>query len=126
MARYDEDWCEALGLAAGKGAGIALVEPVRILYVVTNTDEGKVAFRIEMDEGSVAVATGKFPRGVTPDVTITATESVLIDLWSGARTRDQAFMAGDVKIEGAYAMWLDELAPAFAGPPWQHAWASAV
>lgn len=124
MARFDQDWCDALAAAAGQSVLPGELE--RLLYVVTDTEEGKVAFNLSVDEGAVVATAGKFPRGVKADVTVTAKESVLAELWSGKRTRDQAFMAGDLKVEGAYAEWLDHLVPAFESAPWSEAWSAGV
>ncbi len=123
MGRFDQDWCDALAKAAGQSALPGALE--RVLYVVTDTEEGKVAFNLANEDGSVVASAGKFPRGVKADVTVTAKEAVLSDLWSGTRTRDQAFMAGDLKIEGHYAVWLDHLVPAFSESPWAEAWSAS-
>ena len=42
------------------------------------------------------------------------------------RTRDAAFMRGDLKIEGAYERWIDELVPLFQSEPWLSAWGQCV
>ena len=126
MARFDERWCDSLEAAVGQSSDFANGELTKVLYVVTDTADGKVAFNLVDDGASLTVGIGKFPRGVKPDITITAKESVLLQLWSGDRTRDEAFMVGDLKVEGAYARWLDDLVPAFADAPWADAWAGAV
>lgn len=124
MSRYDQEWCDSLLAAVGASAVLSAGGDLRVLYVVTDTDEGKTAFHLTVEDGVLTVVAGKYPRGVKADITITAKESVLRELWSGSRTRDQAFMAGDIKIEGAYARWLDEVAPAFTESPWSEAWAA--
>ena len=122
MAKYDQDWCDALAAAVAVEPGEEST-PLRLLYVVTDTAEGKVAFQIDLQGGAViAVTAGKLPRGEKADVTVTAKEAVLVDVWSAARARDSVFMRGDVKIEGAYQRWLDELVPLFGAAPWSDAW----
>lgn len=123
MSRYDADWCAAL--AGGVGTSSGLTAPIRILYVVTDTEEGKAAFWLSDDGKTFGALAGKLPRGEKADITITAKESVLLALWAGRRTRDEAFMAGDVKVEGAYAHWLDQVVPTFEAAPWSEAWATA-
>lgn len=124
MSRFDQDWCNALAEQAGDATTQG--DDAHLLYVVTDTSEGKVAFHIGLVDGAVEhVTAGKLPRGEKADITITATEATLGGLWSGDRSRDSAFMAGDIKIEGAYAQWLDQLVPLFEAAPWRDAWASA-
>lgn len=126
MARYDQEWCDALAGTVGAGPHND-ADPMRLLYVVTDTEEGKVAFHLDLVNGGVGVATaGKLPRGEKADVSVTAKEAVLLELWAGDRARDAAFMRGDLKIEGAYDRWLDELTPLFQAAPWASAWASAA
>lgn len=126
MARYEQDWCDALSSAVGKSP-VSEHGAMRLLYVVTDTEEGKVAFNLDLDGGAVAACTaGKLPRGEKADVTVTVKEAVLLDLWSGERTRDAAFMRGDLKIEGAYEKWIDQLVPLFQSDPWMEAWKAAV
>jgi len=97
-----------------------------MLYVVTDTEEGKVAFNLELADGApLHVTAGKFPRGTKADVTVTIKEAVLASLWVGDRTRDEAFMAGDIKVEGAYNRWLDQIVPLFQSEPWAAAWAAS-
>ena len=88
-------------------------------------EEGKAAFWLSDDGKTFGALAGKLPRGEKADITITAKESVLLALWAGRRTRDEAFMAGDVKVEGAYAHWLDQVVPTFEAAPWSEAWATA-
>jgi len=121
-ARYSQEWVDAL---VSKG-GRSTVEALRLLYVVSDTEEGKVAFHLDFADGMAAGTAGKLPRGEKADVTVTAKESALVKLWSGERSRDAAFMAGDLKIEGAYQRWLDELVPMFADGDWAAAWSSAT
>ena len=123
MARFDQDWCDAL--VAGASA-LGTSGDQRVLYVVTNAEEGKVAFSIREDGGELSATAGKLPRGEKAEITITAKEAVLLDIWSGARTRDEAFMAGDIKVEGLYDKWLDDLVGAFEVSPWASAWERAV
>jgi putative sterol carrier protein len=100
---------------------------MRLVTVVTDTDEGKVAFTIDLVGGGVSTVTaGKPPRGEKPDVTVTVKESVILEIWSGARTRDAAFMRGDLKVEGAYERWLDEVVPLFQTPQCSVAWEAAA
>ena len=96
-----------------------------MLFVITDTDEGKVAFNLADTGGELTVTSGKLPRGVKADITVTAKEPVINAVWAGARRRDEAFMAGDIKVEGAYARWLDEVVPAFESSPWAEAWIAA-
>jgi len=118
---YDQEWCDQLASAV-KGAA-AEGTTMRLLYVVTDTDEGKVAFHLDLVDGAAStVVAGKLPRGEKADVTVTAKEQVLRALWAGERSRDEAFMAGDLKIEGAYQRWLDDLVPLFEGERWATAW----
>ena len=70
------------------------------------------------------MTSGKLPRGQKPDITVTIKEPVLRSIWSGELARDAAFMAGDIKVEGAYQRWLDELVPLFSTGPWVDAWSS--
>lgn len=123
MTRFDQEWCDALASAVGQTSAFNSSASVRLLYVVTDTADGKVAFTISDDGSALAVTAGKLPRGEKADITVTAKESVLSELWSGARSHDAAFMAGDIKVEGDYARWLDELVPAFGQAPWADAWA---
>lgn len=126
MTRYDDEWVAALA-AAVAGADGDGTEALLLLFVVTDTDDGKAAFNLSFEGGQcVAAAAGKLPRGTKADVTVTAKEAVLLPLWAGERTRDAAFMAGDLKIEGAYERWLDELAPRFASAPWAEAWVAGA
>lgn len=126
MARYDQEWCDALASQVGPDA-LTDASEMRLLYVVSDTEEGKVAFNLDLSGGAVAAATaGKLPRGEKADVTVTAKEAVLLELWRGNRSRDAAFMRGDLKIEGAYERWLDELVPLFQADPWIAAWNSAA
>lgn len=125
MPSYEQDWCDALATAVG--AVDAEHDPIRLLYVVTDTEDGKVAFNLELEKGSVVAATaGKLPRGEKADVTVTIKEPILHQLWAGEQRRDVAFMRGDIKIEGAYHRWLDELVPLFEADPWTSAWAAAT
>ncbi len=119
MTRFDQDWCNTLveGVSSLGTAG-----PLRLLYVITDTEEGKMAFSLRDDGTSITATAGKLPRGEKADITVTAKESVLVDIWSGTRSRDEAFMAGDIKIEGAYSRWLDELVATFEASPWASAW----
>ena len=119
--RYSQEWVDAIVGAAGGSTADAL----RLLYVVSDTDEGKVAFHIDFGDDGVTGTAGKLPRGEKADVTVTAKESALVELWSGERSRDAAFMAGDLKIEGAYQRWLDELVPMFSEGDWAAAWGDA-
>lgn len=126
MARYDQSWCDALAeaLAAESDSETA---PMRLVTVVADTDEGKVAFIIDLVGGAVsAVTAGKPPRGEKPDVTVTAKESVILEVWSGGRARDAAFMRGDLKVEGAYERWLDEVVPLFETEQGRAAWEAAA
>lgn len=124
MAQYDQEWCDALLAAVGAGTGDQ--PEMSLLYVITDTDVGKKAFNLNLEKGGLVDATeGKLPRGTKADVTVTVKEPVLHALWAGERTRDAAFMRGDLKIEGAYQRWLDELVPLFATEPWANAWAAS-
>lgn len=126
MSRYEQSWCDALASAVG-GTALAELAATRILFVVTDTEAGKQAFHLDLEGGAIAAATaGRLPRGQKADITITAKEAVLLDVWTGARTRDAAFMRGDLKIEGAYERWLDELVPLFDVDPWSAAWSAAA
>lgn len=126
MAKYDQDWCDALALAVG-GSATTDAKKMRLLYVVTDTPDGKVAFNLELDGGAITSATaGKLPRGEKADVTVTIKEEVLLALWRGERKRDAAFMRGDIKVEGAYQRWLDELVPLFSATAWSVAWSAAA
>lgn len=124
MGHYDQDWCNALAAAVGPGTGDQ--SEMRLLFVITDTEDGKKAFHLDLDRGGVVASVeGRVPRGQPKaDVTVTVKEPVIRALWSGERTRDEAFMRGDLKIEGAYERWLDELVPAFNADPWAAAWAA--
>ena len=125
MTRYDQDWADALASAAGPVAG--LEGSVRILFVVTDTADGKAAFFVDLADGVVESATaGRLPRGEKADITVTAMEDKLLEIWRGERSHDAAFMRGDLKVEGAYADWLDRVTPAFAERPWSAAWGAAA
>lgn len=124
MNRYEQPWCDALAEAVSE-ASFAGDDTV-VLYVVTDTEEGKVAFHLQLTNTSPVVATaGKLPRGQKADITVTIKEQVLTSLWSAERARDEAFMAGDIKVEGAYHRWLDELVPLFQSEPWDTGWRTA-
>jgi putative sterol carrier protein len=126
MTRYGDEWVAALASAVD-GADGDDTEALLLLYVVTDTEDGKVAFNLSFEDGRCVAATaGKLPRGTKADVTVTAKEAALLPLWAGERSRDAAFMAGDLKIEGAYERWLDELVPRFVAAPWAEAWATAA
>lgn len=128
MIRYDQDWVDRL-VEAGAGAEpiAGLTSSLRLLYIVTDTADGKQAFHLDFADGRMIAGTaGKLPRGETADVTITVAETVLSDLWRGVRRRDAAYMAGDVKVEGNYEQWLDFLVPAFEVTPWTEAWSNAA
>ena len=123
MTRFDQDWVDAL---AGAGGGIdELTEPMRLLFVVTDTSDGKAAFFLDLESDTAAGTAGRLPRGEKANITVTAKESALEALWSGNRSYDAAFMSGDLKVEGAYERWLDVLTPAFGQSPWAHAWSAA-
>ncbi|MGI9607613.1 MAG: SCP2 sterol-binding domain-containing protein [Acidimicrobiales bacterium] len=126
MTRYDQDWVDAL--VDGASVAAATVHaPMRVLWIVTETDDGKHAFHIDLDGSRpVSGTAGRLPRGESAAVTVTAKESALLPLWRGERDLDTAFMAGDLKIEGSYERWLDELVPAFRSDPWAAAWVAAV
>ncbi len=124
MPRFDQDWCDDLANAAGQSR-LASQGPIQVLYVITDTSEGKVAFVLTDDGTSTTATAGKLPRGEKADLTVTAKEVVMSDLWAGERTRDEAFMAGDIKIEGPYARWLDEIVGVFDSAPWSEAWAGS-
>ena len=124
MTNYEQPWCDALAAQADGAAaeGVDLV----VLYVVTDTEDGKVAFHAELTSGKPAqITAGRMPRGHKADVTVTVKEPILRSLWVGEVSRDSAFMAGDIKIEGAYQRWLDELVPLFESDPWKAAWANS-
>lgn len=124
MTVYDQSWCDGLAeRASDAGAdGVDLV----VLYVVTDTEDGKVAFNFELAGGAPEhVTAGRMPRGQKADVTVTVKEAVLRELWTEERSRDEAFMAGDLKIEGTYQRWLDQLVPLFESDPWKTAWGAA-
>lgn len=124
MNRYDQQWCDSIAQASASASIEGL--DATVLYVVTDTEEGKVAFYLELVKGvPTQVVAGKLPRGQKADITLTVKEPVLIALWSGERTRDETFMAGDIKVEGAYNRWLDEIVPAFESDPWLTTWRSA-
>ena len=125
MVAYDQEWCD--GLVAAVDEGASQLEPLRLLYVVTDTADGKVAFNLEFEDGGGVVATaGKLPRGQKADVTVTVKEPIAMQLWAGEERRDVAFMRGDIKVEGVYHRWLDELVPMFESEPWKSAWAYAA
>ena len=72
MSRFDQDWCNALAEQAGDATTQG--DDAHLLYVVTDTSEGKVAFHIGLVDGAVEhVTAGKLPRGEKADITITAT-----------------------------------------------------
>lgn len=126
MARYDQGWCDALAAQVG-AEQTTDAAAMRLLYVVSDTADGKVAFNLDLLGGGIAAATaGKLPRGEKADVTVTVKEAVLLELWRGDRSRDAAFMRGDLKIEGAYERWLDELVPLFQTDRWTAAWKGAA
>ena len=124
MTRFDETWCEQFNQTLGQGSALAS-NAMRILFVVTDTDEGKLAFVVSGDSDGAVVTAGKLPRGEKADITITAKEAVLNALWAGERSRDEAFMAGDLKVEGDYPRWLDHVIATFEAEPWATAWAGA-
>ena len=125
MTRYDQDWVDAL--VAGAGPVEGLDGGLRVLFVVTDTADGKAAFYLDLADGVVESATpGRLPRGEKADITVTAKEATLLEIWRGERTYDAGFMSGDLKIEGAYEEWLDRVTPAFAVAPWSEAWSEAA
>lgn len=128
MSPYDQNWVDALVAEVAAAAPLpGLTLPLRLLYLITDTADGKQAFHLDFVDGQLRAGTaGKPPRGESADVTITIREDVALALWTGARSRDAAFMAGDLKVEGSYEQWLDQLVPAFETPPWSTAWAASV
>jgi len=126
--RYDQVWVDELVSSAASAPDTGH-EAVRVLYVVTDIegDADKAAFHLDVDAGrAVGGATGK-PSKVEPaDVTVTAKEAIFLDVWTGARSRDAVFMAGDFKVEGAYERWIDELVPTFEESGWSAAWLNAA
>ena len=127
MPRYDQAWCDQLVADAG-GAHDKSDEQMRVLYIVTDTEEGKVAFHLDFQTNGATLTgatAGKLPRGEKADITVTLKESVLVEIGGGTRSRDAAFMRGDLKIEGAYNRWLDGLVPLFETEPWTVAWGAA-
>lgn len=125
MSRYDQTWVDALVADAGPIEN--LDAPCRLLFLITDTEDGKAAFFIDFADGAVESATsGRLPRGQRADITVTAKEAILLELWSGSRSYDAAFMSGDLKVEAAYERWLDQITPAFATSPWSAAWSEAA
>ena len=125
MTIYEEQWCAALAESAAKATGEGV--DLTVLYVITDTDDGKVAFHMGLESGAPAhVTPGKLPRGTKPDITVTAKDPVIRAIWAGERSRDEAFMAGDLKIEGAYQRWLDEVVPLFEAEPWRDSWSTSA
>ncbi len=123
MTRFDDHWCETLTAAVAE-AGLADVD--RVLWVITDTADGKAAFVVEMLDEAVTVSAGRLPRGTKAQVTITVKEERLLPLLAGERSWDAAFMRGDLKVEGAYERWLDGLVPLFSTEPWASAWKASV
>jgi putative sterol carrier protein len=127
MARYDQAWCDRLVADAG-GAHEQSDKQMRVLYIVTDTEEGKVAFHLDFDADGATLTgatSGKLQRGEKADITVTLKESVFVEIGEGTRSRDAAFMRGDLKIEGAYNRWLDGLVPLFETEPWATTWSAA-
>ena len=127
MDRYDQTWCDRLFADAG-GTHDKSDQQMRVLYIVTDTEEGKVAFHLDFDADGATLTgatSGKLPRGEKADITVTLKESVFVEIGEGTRSRDAAFMRGDLKIEGAYNRWLDGLVPLFETEPWATTWRAA-
>ena len=125
MSRYDQDWVDSVSAAGGPVPTIA--DTCRLLFVVTDTADGKAPFYLDLDPAAATVGrAGRLPRGEKADITVTAKEATLVELWSGTRSYDAAFMSGDLKVEGAYERWLDGVTPAFASEPWATAWAATA
>jgi len=126
MGRYDQAWVDALVASAPDEPISGLPDVLRVLYVITDAPDGKFAFFVDLASGVVTSGTaGRLPRGEKAGITITIKEPILLQLWSGELSRDAAFMAGDIKVEGAYEVWLDGLVPAFENDAWSATWAGA-
>ena len=126
MDRYDQAWVDALVVSVPAEPIAGLPDELRVLYVITDAPDGKFAFFLDLASGVVTNGTaGRLPRGQKAGITITIKEPILLQLWSGELSRDTAFMAGDIKVEGAYEVWLDQLVPAFENDAWSAMWAAA-
>ena len=126
IGRYDQAWVDALVAAAQREPISGLGDVLRVLYIITDAPDGKFAFFLDLASGVVTNGTaGRLPRGEKAGITITVKEPILLQLWSGELSRDAAFMAGDIKVEGAYEIWLDRLVPAFENDAWSATWAGA-
>ena len=124
--RYDQAWVDAFVASVPAEPIAGLPDELRVLYVITDAPDGKFAFFLDLASGVVASGTaGRLPRGEKAGITVTVKEPILLQLWSGELSRDAAFMAGDIKIEGAYEVWLDQLVPAFENESWSATWAGA-
>ena len=125
-APYDQAWVDALVASVPAEPIPGLADALRVLYVITDAPDGKFAFFLDLASGVVTNGTaGRLPRGEKAGITITVKEPILLLLWSGELSRDTAFMAGDIKVEGAYEVWLDQLVPAFENEAWSSTWAAA-
>lgn len=126
MGRYDQAWVDALVGSAPAEPISGLPDDLRVLYVITDAPDGKFAFFLDLASGVVASGTaGRLPRGEKAGITVTIKEPILHQMWSGELGRDAAFMAGDIKVEGAYEVWLDVLVLAFENDAWSATWAGA-
>lgn len=86
--------------AAVQAQGEALVKQVKGIIAY---DVGGTVYTLNLKEGSGALHRGKVG---TPDVTITVTDKVFLQLADGSLNPQQAFMRGTLKLKGNMALAL--------------------
>lgn len=122
---FDDAWATSLSDALVKTDLAWEHDDLVVLFAMTNSDaevadaKGRLWFQIEVMSGQVTL--GKMKRGTKPAISVTLKEPTWAALWTGDRNYDEAFMSGDLKVEGAYHVWLDQLTPLFVGD-----WAAAL
>ncbi len=80
---------------------------VTVQYAVNASPHGKVSLHTVIADGAItAVVAG---RAVKPDITVTVSYDDALGLINGTETSDAIFMRGDLKVEGAHAVWLFDL-----------------
>lgn len=99
MDYLGDDWMDAVIAEAGSvrvdepSEGATLV----IQTVVTDGPRGDVAFHLSIDGTNLAVRRG---HAVQPTVSFTQHFAVAVDVASGRRSAQEAFMAGDIRVGG--------------------------
>ncbi|MEE2683351.1 MAG: SCP2 sterol-binding domain-containing protein [Actinomycetota bacterium] len=85
-------------------------------YEISGTSQGKVRFYVQINHGRITnVAEGKHQDS---DCVITTSAKVALQILSGERDSIEAFMQGDLKVEGNYQHYLLGLNSLRKSVPW--------